>query len=187
MEKIRSFISLDINNEVKKEIEYYIKKNNLIDIFEGAKWVDLENIHLTLAFLGDISKDSIPLLENIISELARNNNPFLLKLCKFGFFPNHRRAKVFWIGMENSHQLLKLKTDLDYKLDEIGLNYDVKPFRPHLTLARFRYPFKFDTIRYKQKLNISTSFEANNINLVKSELFNTGPKYTNIFSCELKK
>ena len=37
--------------------------------------------------------------------------------------------------MENSHQLLKLKTDLDYKLDEIGLNYDVKPFRPHLTLA----------------------------------------------------
>ena len=50
MEKIRSFISLDINNEVKKEIEYYIKKNNLIDIFEGAKWVDLENIHLTLAF-----------------------------------------------------------------------------------------------------------------------------------------
>lgn len=186
MNSLRCFISIELDTKVKKEIEYYIKKLSDDVLFKSIKWVKPENMHVTLAFLGETPTDSIDQISDVIKLASGSLDPFSINLKGTGFFPSMGGPRVFWIGIENTPLLNSLKEKIDAGLYRRGLYFDKKPFSPHLTLGRFKYPPSqrqfMDGLPY-----FEASFLADKISLVKSELLKGGPRYTDIFSCPLKK
>lgn len=103
-------------------------------------WSRLDGLHLTLAFLGSREAEAVPSLEACATEVAARHHPLALATSILGGFPGNRAARIFWLGLAPSPALMDLAEDLRDALAARGEAFDAKPFRPHLTLARFRQP-----------------------------------------------
>lgn len=103
-------------------------------------WSRLDGLHLTLAFLGTRDADALPGLEACGAEVAGRHGPLNLATASLGGFPGNRAARILWLGLAPSPALADLAEDLREALRARGEAFDAKPFRPHLTQARFRQP-----------------------------------------------
>lgn len=103
-------------------------------------WSRAEGLHLTLAFLGERPAEALPRLGEVSALVAGRHGAFELYTARLGGFPGERAARVLWLGLEPCPALEDLAADLRGTLQEAGEAFDAKPFRPHLTLARFRAP-----------------------------------------------
>lgn len=101
-------------------------------------WCRPEDLHLTLAFLGELPPDALPRLEDAARTVAAGHRAFTLRTAELGGFPDARRARVIWLGLAPCPALEDLAADLRQALAARGVPFDPKPFRPHLTLARLR-------------------------------------------------
>jgi 2'-5' RNA ligase len=133
-----------------------------------------------LNFLGKTKAEHI---EPIKSTLATIDSPaFELKLAGTGFFPNHRRPSVFWLGLEKQPLLTELKNTIDQALQaETGQEPEGREFIPHLTLARFRRtPFRdiITDLEDEFKKLPPVSFTASRFLLYSSELTQNGAIHT---------
>jgi 2'-5' RNA ligase len=183
MNSIRAFLAIDIDPKIKEEIFEFIKQMFLHNI--GIKWVKPDNLHLTLAFLGETPMDKISPLCDIMKKISNRHKAFTIKLSGFGCFPNLKSPRVIWIGVQKSRPLFNLKKDIDAELDNLGLTYDKKTFSPHLTIGRVKTPVALKPAIFEVP-DFSASFSASEIHLVKSDLFKDGPVYTDVFTCSLK-
>ncbi|HHY42256.1 MAG TPA: RNA 2',3'-cyclic phosphodiesterase [Thermoanaerobacterales bacterium] len=181
---MRCFIAINLDSSVKAEIKDFILQNHLNQKFEGIKWVRPENFHITLAFLGEITDEDILSVKNMLENVASKHASFPIELSGTGFFPNIKNPKVFWLGIKEQPILLKLKQDIDRGLTECNIQYDRKPFSPHLTIGRFKTPLiiKPETVKIQ---DFKASFLVTEIFLMKSELFSDGPVYTELYSFKL--
>lgn len=191
MEQIRSFIAIELPDEVKQklgEFEARLKSSQM----PWVKWVDPNSIHLTLKFLGDIDIDKIDEITGAMQESARGVSPFSLEVKEVGVFPDIRRPRVAWVGLKGDlNKLLKLQKDLEANLEVLGFAPEGRDFTPHLTLARLQDRATPDERLAFGKLIARSSFEAGNINvesisLMRSQLTRAGAIYTRISSVELK-
>ncbi len=103
---------------------------------DSWKWTRAENLHITLKFLGEVAIDKVPsaieILRNVPAEFS-----IPLKFHSLGFFPNERRPRVLWVGMDAPQSLSKLAMVLDESLAQLGVAHEGRDFSPHLTLARW--------------------------------------------------
>ncbi len=175
----RAFISVDVDDTPR--LKAFEKSLN--DSDAQLKMVDLENIHLTLKFLGDTDEG---LVENIISAMAlsvEGVEPFSIELRGTGAFPNENYMKVIWVGIENAEPLIKIAGALDNELTKLGFKREKRGFRPHLTVARVKGPKGKNRLRqvlkdYKGEFFGSQNMEC--IRLKKSVLSREGPTYTTV-------
>ncbi|MCS7250295.1 MAG: RNA 2',3'-cyclic phosphodiesterase [candidate division WOR-3 bacterium] len=174
MNKIRSFIALEIPEEIKNEIYQYIenfKKDNL-----PIKWVEKENLHITLVFLGEQDLNFLNKVKEILKKLSSNFKSFYINLANFGFFPNAKKPRVFWIGIKKNKELIvKMAEELNRELKKIGFKPEEREFSPHLTIGRFKAVFnseKYLSLKYESK-----DFLIDKITLFKSTLTPQGPIY----------
>lgn len=127
---MRLFIAIDIPENLKKLLGAL-----RVDI-PGARWVPAEQIHLTLAFLGEVEE---ALLEPLNGELARiRAAEFKLCFGGAGCFPNRLRPRVLWIGLEPQPQLHALAAMVREAVIDCGILQEERPFSPHMTLARLK-------------------------------------------------
>ncbi|HHW02791.1 MAG TPA: RNA 2',3'-cyclic phosphodiesterase [Thermoanaerobacterales bacterium] len=188
MNSLRCFISIELDPSVKKDVENFIKKLLPNDYFRNVKWVKPDNMHITIAFLGETPLDSLTQISRVIENTSNKYDPFPINLRGSGFFPDKGEPRIFWIGIEKTPLLYAIKKDIDAGLNKLDINFDRKPFSPHLTLGRFKFvPNLKQSINLIDLPDFKASFMAEKISLVKSQLFNDGPVYTDIFSCSLKK
>jgi len=186
MEKIRSFIAIELSAEIKEEISRFqegLKKADLPNV----KWVDPNGIHLTLKFLGYTTADTIPAIIAAIEETAAGIPPFQLTVGGLGVFPSPERVRVAWMGMAGDTDILgQFKQRLDKSLAVLGFSAEKRIFTPHLTLARVR---ELATAGERQKLArliASADFAASqpvsvdNIYLIRSLLTPKGAVYSRI-------
>jgi 2'-5' RNA ligase len=110
--------------------------------------------------------------------------PFHAELSGFGFFPSFKNPKVFWIGIKEQPELLKLKQDIDKGLDNFNIFYDKKPFSPHLTIGRIKSLLKIKP-EIAEALDFKASFLVTKIHLMKSDLMPGGPVYSNLYNFKL--
>ena len=104
----------------------------------GARWVPVEQIHLTLAFLGEVEEAAVELLNE---ELARIQPPeFHLCFGGTGCFPNRHRPRVLWLGVEPEPQLNDLVARVHAAVQACSIPQEERPFSPHITLARLKLP-----------------------------------------------
>lgn len=101
-------------------------------------WTRPQDLHLTLAFLGAREAGALPALEACAAGVTVRHGPLDLTTADLGAFPGARAARVFWLGLAPAPALGNLVADLRETLAAAGETFDARPFRPHLTLARFR-------------------------------------------------
>lgn len=131
---MRLFVALDLPDEVRRALGDLIAR--LKPDCRGARWVRPEGMHLTLKFIGETAPQK---LDSIRSALAavQSDQPVEMHFRGLGFFPNERRPRVVWCGMEASPNLAALAADVDRALKPLGIPSETRAFVPHLTLARF--------------------------------------------------
>lgn len=98
-------------------------------------------MHLTLAFLGEVQPDRVPAVARALTDATRGTPALNLEATGLGAFPDSRRARVVWSGVEGDlDRLASLQKRLTEALRTEGFDLDDRPFRPHITLARLRVP-----------------------------------------------
>jgi 2'-5' RNA ligase len=98
--------------------------------------VALEQVHLTLSFLGELEDATT---NRLVAELKSiKTRRFDLNFDKTGCFPNRQRPRVLWIGLKPEPHLNKLADKIVYSVTSCGIPQEERPFSPHITLARLR-------------------------------------------------
>lgn len=111
----------------------------------GARWIDVENFHLTLRFVGDIDA---PVADELIHALDRiDRAPFTISLNSVGSFGS-KKPHSLWAGVSPSPELMALQAEIARICDRLGLPADPRKFMPHVTLARLRNARLDDVVRY---------------------------------------
>ncbi len=192
MEQVRSFIAIELPDELKLELTQ-LEARLKLGKQPWVKWVDPYSIHLTLKFLGSIATDRIGEITRAMEAAARGIPPFHLEVKGLGVFPNLRRVQVAWVGIGGEvDKLSQLQQRIESNLVPLGFAPESRPFTPHLTLARVRDQASLDERQKFGQLIVSTRFEAGTIevdavNLMRSQLTREGAIYSRISSVRLKK
>ena len=106
-----------------------------------VKWVPVENVHLTLQFLGGVPEERVEPVKAAVAAAASGADPFHLELRGAGGFPSARRARVLWAGVGgDTGPLAALVSALGQRLAPLGFPPEERPFSAHLTLGRSRDP-----------------------------------------------
>jgi len=100
----------------------------------GAKWVQAEQMHLTLRFIGEVDGG---MLRDIKEALAEIKAPaFFLEVKGLGFFPPRKTPRVLWAGVEPVQEAGGLRNRIENVLVRMGLEPEGRKYSPHITLAR---------------------------------------------------
>ena len=181
-ETMRTFIAFEISDAIKTElsrIQSHLK-------YAGAdiKWVDSNNIHITLKFLGDINDSMAAKVCAILDNIAKGASPFTAEASLFGAFPDIDFPKVVWAGLGiGSENTEKIFLQLDEELSNIGFQKEKRAFTSHLTLGRVRTGKNILALKEKlasAKLPAGLSQKIGSIVLFKSTLTPSGSIYTKI-------
>ena len=185
MSQIRAFLAIDLDDDLKPKIHKIIKEFKQIDA--NIKYVDLQNLHFTLKFFGDIDTEGIDLISSKIENVVNDFDSFNIKIKGCGAFPNTNRIKVIWVGLDDDEILKELHDRLDKEFNSIGFDLD-KKFSSHLTIGRMKSAKgKADvkkTIETNKTIDIGT-MEVNTITLKKSTLTPSGPIYEDLIEYRL--
>jgi len=187
---IRSFLAFELPPEIREQIRAVSKelqKSNL-----PVRWVKVENIHLTIIFLGSVDEDTVDDIKEKATFVVKRSPAFKIRLNAVGVFPHWRRPRVIWIGLNGDiDRLSNLRDELQKELKSLGFMPEKRPFRPHLTLGRFKGPLdrdedmKWILDRY-HGIN-SDLYYLNELILYKSDLKPGGPVYTKMATWPLRK
>jgi len=193
MEQVRSFIAIELPDELKEglaQIEAQLKLGKP----SSVKWVDPSSIHLTLKFLGNIAVDRISAITQVMEEATQGISPFHLEVTGLGVFPNLKRVQVAWVGIGGEiDKLGQIQQRIESSLAPLGFTAESRPFTPHLTLARLRDRASADERQRFGQLIAGTRFEAvytikvASINLMRSQLTRDGAIYSRLSSVGLEK
>jgi RNA 2',3'-cyclic 3'-phosphodiesterase len=127
---MRLFIALDLPEPVQEELR------QICCGLPGARWTPLEQLHLTLRFIGETDGGMFRTISHALAEIRCP--AFALQLRGIGFFPPRKTPHTLWVGVEKSDDLLQLHRKMESALTAVGLETEQRKFAPHVTLARLR-------------------------------------------------
>ncbi len=183
---MRSFIAINLPDSVKRDIDLIAAK--LHPAGPPARWVPGENLHLTLKFLDEITDAQVMPIRGAITLAASGLQAFEIRLSGFGVFPNERKARVFWIGIEQGYETLKnLTREIDRAIVPLGFAPEAREFSAHITLARFREPGPVDHLmKASSRMPYqSEGIRVEGVELMKSVLSRDGAAYSILESVRL--
>ena len=176
---IRCFVAIECGGD-----ELAAKFREVRKMFEATradmKFVEPENIHLTLKFLGEIEPSLVEQVSHFVKETSFK--PFDARLEGIGVFPNLRKPRIVWAGITDGvSQLAEVWRDVDTKLGRLGFERERRRFSPHITISRVRSGRNRD--RLVEELSTLSDYEfgdmhVDRIVLKKSVLTPRGPIYS---------
>jgi len=180
---IRAFLAIEPPETVRQAMA--VVQNRLKYCVSGAiSWVRPEGIHLTLKFFGNIAETDIDRISAAVEPVAARFAPLDLQGRRVGLFPDSRRPRVIWLGLEGDVSALKaLQEEADRELERYGFSREDRPFRAHLTLARIKSPrglTGLDRIMKKSEVYEAGRFQAEGLTLFRSDLTPQGAIYSKL-------
>ncbi|OPZ04744.1 MAG: 2'-5'-RNA ligase [candidate division BRC1 bacterium ADurb.BinA292] len=142
-DRLRLFIAIELPGAIREQVAGLAENLRKGIAFTGARptWLKPEAMHLTLVFLGSQPAGAVAPVAAALERLGRMYAPLRIELKRLGVFPHWRGPRVLWVGVrDRTHQLEGLRRELELSLAPVGYEPDGRPFRPHLTLARFKSP-----------------------------------------------
>lgn len=134
---IRTFVAVSLDEELRHKISDVQQRAK--SFASGVKWVPPENLHVTLKFLGDVSREKLSRVQAAIDEVAGKLTAFDLTVGGMGLFPTAKRPRVIWVGLEDGcEQLVALAKDVEDAMIGLKFEKEEKPFRSHITIGRVR-------------------------------------------------
>ena len=175
-ERLRLFVGVSIPRTHLERIDREIK--SFRDKAINARWIDIENQHVTLKFLGSTPGDRVEEVERVCTMVASGHRSASLSLTETGAFPSARRVRVLWIGIDDPGELLsRIASDLDQAFEPLGFAAEGRDFTPHLTLCRFKMPVPLKAGLPQVDLSGLGPFEIGSIELFRSHLSPKGARY----------
>lgn len=135
MSDIRVFISIPIPDRSPLE-----PLSEMLGSMRNTRPSPIDQVHITLRFIGDIDESRIDDIEDCVRRAADGIDPFTVRVSGVGAFPREDRPSVVWVGASPRKELALLADRIGRNLDDAGIPYDRKPFKPHITIARCKGP-----------------------------------------------
>lgn len=188
----RTFIAIEMDESLQRYLGGI--NHQMAQELPDLRWVDPAGIHLTLAFLGELTDEQVAKAIQSAEAAAQQVSPFEYRLSGLGIFGSPRQPRVIWMGIEEpSGKLDQLHRALNRELRQRRFEVDKRPFSPHLTLSRVKAPLNPDEqqclqrlLASKQTLPSSPLHRVRHLSVMKSELSRTGAKYTCLQNCPLR-
>jgi 2'-5' RNA ligase len=179
---MRSFIAIELPKEIRDSLSSIQEK--LKTCGADVKWVQPQNIHLTLKFLGEINEEQLSKINLILDALVKDKKSFSIRLASLGAFPKINYPRVIWVGIDRGDkETQELAKALEEKIQKIGIPKEDRPFSSHITIGRIRSNLRKDKLVTSLK-NLENYFKetpqeftVNKTTLFKSTLTPKGPIY----------
>lgn len=179
----RIFIALNLPANSIAEVQKI--EERLKPQLRGVKWVNSDNFHITLHFLGDLEDEGINKVKLTLQSLSGRFAQMQFKLGGLGAFPTLTQARIIFLACEqiNGNFVIKLQNLIGEKLKTIGLAVDERAWKPHITLGRAK-DSAISAAKVKDIASIAT-FKVASFDLLESILTPAGPIYKTIEKFEL--
>lgn len=174
---MRSFIALEPPVSLREDIAALARQ---LKTSVRGRFVPRENYHVTIAFLGDVIERELADAMLALDEAASRFTPVELAPDGLGKFGRANDATL-WLGFTQDPKLMELAAFVREGLDDAGVNYDSKPFVPHLTIAR-RAALDSGTL---PALPFPAPAHADELTLFKSTLTGDGAIYEPVYTVRL--
>lgn len=183
MPDIRAFIAVELPQEIQLRLGEV--QQQLIDReIRCVRWVSARNIHLTLQFLGDTTSIKLDALGRELRPVVAAQEPFSFLVQGLSAFPNPRRPRVIWAGLQAPAELATLQKVIETTVKKAGLPVEDRDFSPHLTLGRVKRDASQEQIQDLSaaldeiKIGVLGMVMAQSVTLFRSDLYPDGPVYT---------
>jgi 2'-5' RNA ligase len=192
MSLLRAFIAVELPFEIRQTVCAATSELRN-EIGALVRWVPIENMHLTLKFLGDVSPANVDMLSQMLRAEMDLFNCFDLRLNGLSSFPNLKRPRVLYVGLQAPAALEALQRGIESASSRLGYGSEERGFSPHLTIGRVKQNVtatEQQAIRHaleKTKIDSLGIARVNSVELFKSDLKPTGSVYTRLYSASLRK
>jgi 2'-5' RNA ligase len=176
---MRLFVAIELPEEIR---EFLSELTSFKSPVEGVNFVQKENFHITLKFLGEVKESLIPEITNKLNKIASEFSDFTLNITHPGVFPDKSKPRVIWIGTENTDIMKTMAKKIDEELSQFGFQREERDFKSHITLARVKNPkngkYVFEKVLKKfSEKSLEFSFQIKEFVLMKSTLTPKGSVY----------
>jgi len=193
MDKIRAFIAIPLPESLIERLGR-LQRGLEHKVPGCVRWVRPQGIHLTLKFLGDTATEKLADIESALSVVARNAATCTLTVGGMGCFPNPRRPRVIWVGVEEpTGRLALLQSAIEEVSTSLGFPPERRDFHPHLTLGRVhRRASRQDVARLGEVISTAEmgtlcQISAARLDLIRSVLKPSGAEYTTLAEFHLER
>ncbi len=182
----RIFLAIKIIPETRLHGLFQNLRDELIH--ENIKWVDLNNLHLTLKFFGETEEVKINQINLFLENLVAKMHSFSFEISNLGVFGSSYQPKVVWLGIKENQKLTSVAETILNDLKLIDFERDRQNFVPHLSLGRIKS--LTDKEKFKQLISKYNTKEIQTVNvkeiyLLESILRKEGPLYKTINNYKL--
>jgi len=174
---IRAFIAVTVAKSIVEEIAKV--RSALQEARGDIRWTRLEGLHVTLKFLGNIDRSQIEPILGAVRNVVQEHPPLHISARGLGAFPNLRRPRVVWVGLQGN-SLAVLSEAIETALLPLYFPPEDREFTPHLTLGRVRSPRGWERVLAVLKEHEHTDFgesTVDHVTLYQSDLHPEGAKY----------
>ena len=189
--RLRTFVAVDLGKTLRDRL--ISLQENLAKSGADVKWVEAENLHVTLLFLGEVDERELLPVCRAVSVVCGRHERFLLSVDTVGCFPNPRRPRVVWAGVGmGGPELVALHDALEPPLEELGgYRREDRAYTPHITLGRVKSDASAEALAAamakKANWHGGIEIEVEEVLVMSSQLTSQGPQYTVLSRGRLRK
>jgi len=180
---LRCFIGVFPNDETKQELSALLKTLKDEVALKHLRWLPLENLHITLRFLGITTEEIIKALITELTQAFKTTQAFTMTLENLHYFPSNRKPHVLALAINPQDQLKQLSKQTEEIITQHEFEPEKRDFNAHLTLARLKNnkPHKLPPL----KNTIQIPFNVNTVSLIHSQTLDSGVNYTTLHRWDL--
>lgn len=184
---MRTFIAVELTEDVRRalrEVQARLRAGGA-----DVKWVEEENLHLTVKFLGEVQDERLPDVITATRLAVAPLMTFAISIGGIGAFPSMSRPRVVWVGVQSGSESFKtLMERVETAMDRIGFPREGRAPQPHVTLGRVRDPRRLkrlpELLKAESPETLGT-ITVEKLTLMASALGPRGPRYTPIEYVEI--
>jgi 2'-5' RNA ligase len=178
----RLFIALKIPLHIRKEITNFTKE--VLPGYNNYKWEQIDKVHLTLKFIGDVKEE---LVNEVIKKISFINGykKFECGLDKFDFFYRNGKPSIFFLKLQMEDRINELVARFNDELETLSIPREKKEFHAHLTLLRIKGTEDIDPLKKITEIELKNKFTADEIALYQSRLLAHGSIYKELLNYKL--
>ncbi len=182
---IRAFLAVPLSVPLRDALAAL--QRELAPALRGVRWTPPASIHLTLQFFAGLPIEVLDKLRTSVLSVTIGSKPFGVDVRGLGVFPAPQRPRVLWAGLDAGPGLAQFYRDCAEGLAAIGLPVESRPFRPHLTIGRFREgPAPgLEALLDRESARPIGTLPVERLVLYRSELGPAGATHTELFAVPL--
>ena len=192
MKQIRTFIAIELEEPIRAGLTRVQEQLKQEDDTRVVRWVRPGGVHLTLKFLGDVPAQRVDEIGQALERACVGFAPFTLTFGGLGCFPNTRRPRVVWVGVQDeSGTLTHLWEAVEEEVAPLGFPTEKRGFSPHLTLGRVKRASTGERHRLGEliqgaEIGSLGRMTVRGVSLMRSDLKPSGAVYTQLRSAALE-